>query len=68
MLDELQGAALLNGARGRPTTDRNALVDVIMRVQRMAMDLHAELAELDINPLAALPNGADALDALAVAR
>ena len=67
MLEELQGAALLDGARGRPKADRSALVDVIMKVQRMAMDLHAELAELDINPLAALPNGAVALDALAVA-
>jgi acetate---CoA ligase (ADP-forming) len=66
MLDEVQGAALLRGARGRPKADRNALVDVIMRVQRMAMDLHAELAELDINPLAALPEGAVALDALAI--
>lgn len=66
MLDEVQGAALLRGARGRPKVDRTALVDVIMRVQRMAMDLHAELAELDINPLAALPKGAVALDALAV--
>jgi hypothetical protein len=68
MLDEVQGAALLDGARGRPKADRTALVNVIMRVQRMAMDLHAELAELDINPLAALPNGAVALDALAVAK
>jgi acyl-CoA synthetase (NDP forming) len=68
MLDELQGTALLNGARGRPKADRNALGDVIMRVQRMAMDLHAELAELDINPLVALPKGAVALDALAVAK
>ncbi len=68
MLGELQGAALLDGARGRPKVDRTALVDVIMRVQRMAMDLHAELAELDINPLAALPKGAVALDALAVVR
>jgi acyl-CoA synthetase (NDP forming) len=68
MLDELQGTALLNGARGRPKADRNALVDVIMRVQRMAMDLHAELAELDINPLVALPEGDGALDALAVAK
>jgi succinyl-CoA synthetase beta subunit len=66
MLDEVQGAALLNGARGRPKVDRTALVDVIMKVQRMAMDLNAELAELDINPLAALPDRAVALDALAV--
>src|SRR5205823_7910179 len=36
MLEEVQGAALLGGARGRPKVDRTALVDVIMRVQRMA--------------------------------
>src|SRR4029450_12309335 len=46
MLEELKGAALLRGVRGRPKADSNALVDVIMKVQRMAMDLHAELAEL----------------------
>ncbi|MBV8560822.1 MAG: acetate--CoA ligase family protein, partial [Acidimicrobiia bacterium] len=68
MLGEVQGAALLRGVRGRPKVDHAALADVIMRVQRMAMDLHAELSELDINPLAALPKGAVALDALAVAR
>ncbi len=68
MLEEVQGAALLSGVRGRPKVDRTALVDVIMRVQRMAMDLNAELAELDINPLAALPDRAVALDALAVAK
>jgi acyl-CoA synthetase (NDP forming) len=68
MLDELAGADLLRGVRGRPKADRTAIVDVIMKVQRMAMDLHAELAELDINPLVALPKGAVALDALAVAR
>ena len=43
-----------------------ALVDVIMKVQRLAMDLAGDLAELDINPLLAKPRGAVALDALAV--
>jgi acetate---CoA ligase (ADP-forming) len=66
MLDEVQGAALLEGVRGRPKADRTALVDVIMKVQLIAMDLHNELAELDINPLLALPTGAVALDALVV--
>jgi acyl-CoA synthetase (NDP forming) len=68
MLEELSGAALLGGVRGRPKADRNAIVDVIMKVQRMAMDLNGELAELDINPLVVLHKGAVALDALAVAR
>ena len=68
MVEEVQGYPLLRGARGRPKADVTALVDVIMKVQRLAVDLHADLAELDINPLAVLPKGAVALDALAVAR
>ncbi len=39
-----------------------------MKVQRLAMDLANEIAELDINPLVALPKGCVALDALIVTR
>jgi acyl-CoA synthetase (NDP forming) len=65
MLGEVRGARLLQGARGR-RPDLRALTDVIMRVQRLAVDLHREVSELDINPLAVLERGAVALDALVV--
>ena len=39
MLDELRGAALLRGVRGQPAADRAALVDVLMKMQRLAVDL-----------------------------
>jgi acyl-CoA synthetase (NDP forming) len=70
MLRELRGRALLDGVRGRPPADVDALVEVILRVQRMALELDGDLAELDINPLVVLPKGqgAVALDALAVCR
>jgi acyl-CoA synthetase (NDP forming) len=70
MLTELRGRALLDGVRGRPPADLDALVEVVLRVQRMALELGDELAELDINPLLVLPRGqgAVALDALAVCR
>lgn len=68
MLDELKGTALLDGARGRPKADRKAIVDVLMKVQRLALDLADDIAELDINPLVALPKGCVALDALVVPR
>ena len=68
MIDEVQGAALLRGARGRAKGDIGALVDVIMKVQRLAVDNADRLAELDINPLVVLPKGAVALDALAITR
>jgi acyl-CoA synthetase (NDP forming) len=66
MIDEVRGATLLGGARGAPKANIPDLVDVIMKVQRLAVDLHDEVAELDINPLVALPKRAVALDALVV--
>ncbi|MER6564868.1 acetate--CoA ligase family protein [Streptomyces sp. NPDC001093] len=70
MLTELRGRALLDGVRGRPPADREALVEVILRVQRMALELGEFVSELDINPLMVLPRGqgAVALDALVVCR
>jgi acyl-CoA synthetase (NDP forming) len=68
MVDEVRGAALLEGARGRAKADISALVDTIMKVQKLAVDNADTLAELDINPLVVLPKGVVALDALAVAK
>ncbi|MGW7385949.1 acetate--CoA ligase family protein [Streptomyces sp. NPDC054794] len=70
MLAELRGRALLDGVRGRPPADVDGLVEVVLRVQRMALELGDDIAELDINPLMVLPRGqgAVALDALVVCR
>jgi acyl-CoA synthetase (NDP forming) len=65
-LRELQGYKLLEGVRGRPPVDIDALVDTVMKVQRLALDLAGEVRELDINPLIIRPRGAVALDALVV--
>lgn len=68
MLAELRGARLLQGARGAPRADVEALVDVVMAVQRLVLDLGDRLAELDINPVIVRPDGhgAVAVDAYAV--
>ncbi|QIP85975.1 acetate--CoA ligase family protein [Streptomyces sp. Tu 2975] len=70
MLGELRGRALFDGVRGGPPVDVDALVEVVLRVQRMALELGDQLAELEVNPLMVLPRGqgAVALDALAVCR
>ncbi|MFQ6196825.1 acetate--CoA ligase family protein [Streptomyces sp. NPDC000405] len=70
MLGELRGRALLDGVRGAPPTDVDALVETVLRVQRMALELGDGLAGLDVNPLVVLERGqgAVALDALAVCR
>lgn len=66
MLHELAGFPILQGVRGGKPSDVGALVDVIMKVQRLALDLAGEIEELDINPLVVRPRGAVALDALVV--
>ena len=52
--------------RGARPADVGALVDVIMKVQRLALDCAGEIAELDVNPLVVRPRGAVALDALVI--
>jgi len=64
MIREVRGLPLLTGAGGRPPVSLDALVDVLMRVQQLAVDLAGQRVELDINPLLALPDRAVALDAL----
>jgi len=68
MVREVRGFALLDGARGQKPADLKALVDTIMKVQRLALDNAGSIAEVDINPLVVHPKGkgAVALDALVV--
>jgi len=62
MLKGIRGAAILEGVRGAPPVDFAALGEVVRRVGQLALD-HDDVAELDINPLLALPQGATAVDA-----
>lgn len=62
MLDGIRGARVLGGLRGQPALDREAIIDVLLRVSRLAAD-HPEIEELDINPLIATQSGAVAVDA-----
>ena len=55
-------ARLLEGYRGRPAADVDALCDTLIALSQMQADL-PELAELDINPLWVDEHGVLALDA-----
>jgi acetyltransferase len=68
MIAEVKGARLLQGFRGRPAADIEALADALVRVSHLAVHLEGHLAELDINPLMVLPSGRGvmAVDALVV--
>jgi succinyl-CoA synthetase beta subunit len=66
MLDELKGAALLRGARGRNPVSREAIIDALLRIggEGGLLMRHAQdIAEADINPLIASEDGAVAVDA-----
>ena len=70
MIAELAGARVLEGARGRPRCDLDALAGAVAALSRFAA-AHADVIEsVDVNPLAVLPEGegALALDALIVGR
>jgi acetyltransferase len=68
MLRELRGFPVLTGVRGMPRRDIAAVIDLLVRLSWVAYDLSDEIAELDINPLLVLEEGAGAhvLDALVV--
>jgi acetate---CoA ligase (ADP-forming) len=65
MLRRLRGWPLLDGVRGRPPMDVASAASALAALSRVAA-AHPELAELEINPLLVLPQGAVALDARAV--
>ncbi len=62
----LRGAALLHGVRGRPAADLKAAVLAAMGLAALAEDLGDLIAEIDVNPLIALPDAAVVVDALIV--
>jgi acetyltransferase len=70
MIDELRGARLLRGWRGSPPADLDALADAVSRLSWLAHDHAGRVAEVDVNPLFARPQGQGvvAADALAVLR
>lgn len=65
MLAELKTGVLLDGWRGSPALDREALAAAIVSLSTIA-DRYPELTEFEINPLRVYPDGVLALDALAV--
>ena len=53
---------LVRGYRGRPAADERALAALLHRLSRLGYE-HPEVAELDLNPVLARPDGCVALDA-----
>jgi acyl-CoA synthetase (NDP forming)/RimJ/RimL family protein N-acetyltransferase len=62
LIHEIRAAPLLLGHRGEPAADIGALRGTLLRISRLADDL-PQVAELDLNPVIARPDGVFAVDA-----
>ena len=64
MLDSLKANRLLLGLRGRPAANRQALIDVIVKLSQLAYEMRDDIAEIDINPIIVTESEVLAVDAL----
>ncbi|MFO7892300.1 MAG: acetate--CoA ligase family protein [Longimicrobiales bacterium] len=62
MVKSIRGYQVLQGVRGEPPSDEEAIQDVIQRVSQL-MGENPAISELDINPFLVQENGGVALDA-----
>ena len=65
IIREIKGFAVLEGVRGQPGADLDALEGMVLQVSEFVAG-HPEVAELDLNPVIAYPDGAIAVDARVV--
>jgi acetyltransferase len=62
MIEEIDGKAAYQGARGKPAADPNELAELIVKVSE-AVKMHPGIKEIDINPLIVTEEGLIAVDA-----
>jgi acetyltransferase len=68
MIDELQCRRILADARGKPRLDIDSVANTLVALSRFAWEQREDIAQIDVNPLFALPVGAVAADALIVGK
>ncbi|HQO15248.1 MAG TPA: acetate--CoA ligase family protein [Smithellaceae bacterium] len=66
MISDIQGYSILRGLRGKPPVNTEALIDIILKVSRLASDHKNTIKELDINPLILFKKDAKVADALII--
>ena len=68
MVETLKVNRLLEGVRGEPARNKEALIDVIVSLSEMAYHLRHDVAEIDLNPVIVTESAAIVVDALVVRR
>ncbi|MHA1914605.1 MAG: acetate--CoA ligase family protein [Promethearchaeota archaeon] len=62
MINEIKGFPILDGYRGKPKADINAIVDVLLKISDLAVK-YEEINEMDLNPVFIYNNGLICVDA-----
>lgn len=62
MVDATRLGSLLKGLRGRPPSDRDAFIDLLMKLSRLAVAQAGRLASMDINPVIVHEEGLSIVD------
>jgi acetyltransferase len=60
MLEEIRAHPLLDGVRGKPPVDKEAIVNTLLRIGQLVLDF-PQITELDINPLIVYAEGEGAI-------
>ena len=68
MIDEIRGRAILDGVRGAPPSDIEALAESLSLLSLFAITNAKNLDSVDLNPLIVLPKGAKIVDALIITK
>ena len=66
MIESLKAFPLLNGYRGNPVYDKDALAELLVSISKMAAAGKDEIKELDLNPVFVTENGVAIADALLI--
>lgn len=61
LIHSLRGSKILEGARGRPSVDIDAIASLLVSVSKLIME-HDAITELDLNPVISYPDGACVVD------
>ncbi len=62
MLEEIKGRAVLQGIRGEPPADKEAISKIILAVSKMLCEID-QLDQVDLNPVMVYEHGASVVDA-----
>ena len=62
MIDQIKARKILEGVRGKPAVDKEALVKLLMKISSIVA-AHPQISELDLNPVIAYEDGYTVVDA-----